>query len=49
MMIECPECFGKGRVEEEYQVGGYTPDRWTDIRERNIECPRCSGWGEVEE
>tara|TARA_Y100000593_G_scaffold67692_1_gene124446 strand:- start:262 stop:420 length:159 start_codon:yes stop_codon:yes gene_type:complete len=52
-MIECPKCLGVGRVEEEYEVGGYSPDRWMEIRVQDVECPRCRGWGallsEVEE
>ena len=49
MMIKCPECMGVGRVEEEYEVGGYSPDRWMEIRVQEVECPCCGGWGEVEE
>lgn len=49
MMIKCPECLGVGRVEEEYEVGGYSPDRWMEVRVQEVECPRCGGWGEVEE
>tara|TARA_R100000234_G_scaffold114823_1_gene90285 strand:- start:811 stop:948 length:138 start_codon:yes stop_codon:yes gene_type:complete len=45
--------MGVGRVEEEYEVGGYSPDRWMEIRVQEVECPRCRGWGallgEVEE
>jgi hypothetical protein len=48
-MIKCPECLGVGRVEDEYEVGGYTPDRWMEVRVQEVECPRCGGWGEVEE
>ena len=52
-MIKWPEGMGGGRVEEEYEVGGYTPDRWMEVRVQEVECPRCRGWGallgEVEE
>ena len=47
--LRCPDCGGAGRVEEEYEVGGYSPDRWMEIRTRMVECERCSGWGELEE
>lgn len=46
---ECPECLGEGSVEEEYTVGGYTPDRWVEIRVRMVECDECCGIGEVED
>ena len=45
--IECPECYGIGRVEDEQQVGGHTPDPWTEVRVKWVECERCGGWGEV--
>jgi hypothetical protein len=45
--IECPDCGGIGRVEHEYQVGGYSPDPWTEERVKWIECERCGGWGEI--
>lgn len=31
----------------EYEAGGYSPDRWMEIRARHQECEACSGWGEV--
>ncbi len=46
-MIVCPECNGDGWVEDEYSVGGYTPDRWMEIRAQKVECEVCGGWGEV--
>lgn len=45
--VQCPECLGVGSVEEEYEVGGYSPDRWMEIRVRDVECWRCNGRGEV--
>jgi len=45
-MTHCPECGGDGWIEEEYQAGGYTPDRWVEIRVRQVECWRCEGTGE---
>ena len=45
----CPECDGEGEVEVEYTVGGYTPDRWVEIRTRWQECEVCGGWGEVDD
>jgi DnaJ-class molecular chaperone len=42
----CSECDGLGEIEVEYMVGGYTPDRYLEIRMRLIECPTCNGWGE---
>ena len=45
----CPDCEGAGRVEKEYEVGGYKPDRWMEVRVRIVECESCGGWGEVEE
>ena len=48
-MKQCPMCLGDGRVEQEYTVGGYTPDRWMEIRVRMVECEKCGGWGEVED
>jgi len=44
---ECPECEGEGETLWEYEVGGYTPDRWVEIRTRRQECERCGGSGEV--
>jgi hypothetical protein len=41
----CPDCDGSGEVEVEYAVGGYTRNRWVEIRTRVIECPTCAGWG----
>ncbi len=49
MVKECPECFGEGQREEEYEVGGYTPDRWMEIKVRWVECEACRGRGEVAE
>jgi uncharacterized protein YbaR (Trm112 family) len=46
-IIVCPECNGDGWVEDEYSVGGYTPDRWMEIRAQKVECEVCGGWGEV--
>ena len=46
-MIVCSECNGDGWVENEYSVGGYTPDRWMEIRAQEVECEVCGGWGEV--
>ena len=43
--LVCHECDGQGEVEVEYTVGGYSPDRWLEIRTRLIECPTCNGWG----
>tara|TARA_R110002012_G_scaffold184821_1_gene351332 strand:- start:687 stop:845 length:159 start_codon:yes stop_codon:yes gene_type:complete len=45
----CPECDGEGEVEVEYTVGGYTPDRYVEIRTRWQECEVCGGWGEVDD
>jgi DnaJ-class molecular chaperone len=45
----CPECDGQGKVEVEYTVGGYTPDRYVEIRVRWQECEACGGWGEVDD
>ena len=45
---QCPMCLGDGRVEQEYTVGGYTPDRWMEIRVKMVECEKCGGWGEIE-
>ena len=45
----CPDCDGDGEVEEEFTVGGYTPDRWVEIRVQMVECEKCGGWGEVED
>ena len=45
--IECPECGGIGRVEDEYQTGGHSPDPWTEVRVKWVECERCGGWGEI--
>ena len=47
-MKQCPMCLGDGRVEQEYTVGGYTPDRWMEIRVKMVECEKCCGWGEIE-
>ena len=44
---ECPECEGEGETLWEYEAGGYTPDRWVEIRTRRQECERCGGSGEV--
>ena len=44
---ECPECEGEGETIWEYEAGGYTPDRWVEIRTRRQECERCGGSGEV--
>jgi len=44
---ECPACEGEGQVLWEYEVGGYSPDRWVEIHERHQECEACGGWGEV--
>ena len=49
MVKECPECFGEGQREEEYEVGGYTPDRWMELKVRWVECEACRGRGEVAE
>ena len=43
--MNCHECDGIGEVEVEYTTGGYSPDRWQEIRTRTIECPTCNGWG----
>ena len=45
--IECPDCGGIGRVEDEYQVGGYGPDPWVEVRVKWVECETCGGWGEI--
>ena len=45
--VLCPDCKGTGKVDEEYEVGGYTPDRWVEIRTRLVECELCDGWGEI--
>jgi len=44
---ECPECEGEGETLWEYEAGGYSPDRWVEIRTRRQECERCGGSGEV--
>lgn len=44
---ECQACGGTGKVTTEYETGGYSPDRWVEVRERHQECERCGGWGEV--
>ena len=46
-LAPCPSCDGAGSVEIEYEVGGYTPDRWMEIRTKLVECEHCGGWGEV--
>lgn len=48
-MKQCPMCLGDGRVEQEYTVGGYTPDRWMEIRVKMVECEKCRGWGEIDD
>ena len=47
-MTECLECSGDGWVDLEYEVGGYTPDRWMEVRVRRVECENCDGLGELE-
>jgi len=42
----CADCAGTGRVEQEFEVGGYG---WMEVRVRIVECESCGGWGEVEE
>lgn len=44
---ECEACKGTGVVTEEYQVGGYSPDRWVEVRERQVQCDACDGLGDV--
>jgi DnaJ-class molecular chaperone len=46
--VRCPDCEGLGRLQEEYETGGYSPDRWMEIRVRMVECERCDGRGEIE-
>jgi DnaJ-class molecular chaperone len=45
--VPCPSCGGAGSVEIDYEVGGYSPDRWMEIRTRLVECDECGGSGEV--
>lgn len=47
-MTECKECNGDGWVDYEYEVGGFHPDRWMEIRVRRVVCEECGGFGEVE-
>ena len=47
-MTECEECAGDGWVDFEYEVGGYSPDRWMELRTRRVVCERCGGYGQVE-
>lgn len=47
--LVCHECDGQGELEREYTTGGYSPDRWLEIRTRVIECEACGGSGEVSE
>jgi len=44
--ITCPECDG-GWIEHEYEVGGYSPDRWMEIRTKMIPCERCDGTSQI--
>lgn len=34
-------------MEIDYEVGGYSPDRWMEIRTKVVECDECGGSGEV--
>lgn len=46
--IECPNCEGHGRVEEETIHGGVDNNGpWQSYRTRWTECDRCQGWGEI--
>ena len=44
---QCYVCGGTGQIKVEYTTGGYSPDRWVEIRTRWKTCEECGGSGEV--